>query len=121
LNSFSINAEGDIYNCPVELNNPAFELGNIYQGLDDEEQDRLRGLYADNISWCQGCWARYLCSGECFAVGELIHQRMEQPNRIMCEYKKHLIRLSMYFWITLKEENQDIFKALYKTCRINSW
>jgi radical SAM protein with 4Fe4S-binding SPASM domain len=45
LNSFSINAEGDIYNCPVELNNPAFELGNIYQGLDDEEQDRLRGLY----------------------------------------------------------------------------
>ena len=121
LNSFSVNDQGEMYNCPVELNNPSFAMGNIYEGVNKEEQDRLRSLYADNIRWCQGCWARYLCSGECFAVGELIHNQKERPYRIICEYKKHLIRLSMYFWTELKEENPDIFEALYRTCRTNSW
>ncbi len=121
LNSFSVNATGDIYNCPVEINNDKFKMGNIYKGVDKEEQERLRGLYADNIRECKGCWARYLCAGECFAVGNMIHGRLEKPFRAMCEYKKHLIRLSMYFWTELKEMNPAVFDSVYQECSKKEW
>jgi uncharacterized protein len=63
LDSFSVNYNGDAYICPVDLNDDAFKMGNIYDGIDQTKQKRLRQMYADNIRECQGCWARYLCAG----------------------------------------------------------
>ena len=121
LNSLSVNHKGEIYSCPVQLNNSSFKMGSIYTGVDREVQEDLRQLYADNIPYCQGCWARYLCSGECFAVGEMVHQQKERPYRVMCEYKKHLIRLSIYLWTEIQEINPGIFDSIYRECMKMEW
>jgi len=121
LSNFSVNHKGEIYSCAVELNNEAFKMGDIYSGIDKKEQQRLSLLYADNIDYCKGCWARYLCSGECFAMGYQIHQKMEQPYRVMCEYRKHLIRLSMYLWTKIREDNPGIFDAIAREAKERKW
>jgi hypothetical protein len=51
----------------------------------------------------------------------MIHQQIEKPYRVMCEYKKHLIRLSMYLWSAIKEENPDVFEAIYNVAMQRKW
>ena len=62
-----------------------------------------------NISFCKNCWARYTCAGECFSVGYMNHGIFEKPSSTMCELKKYLIQLSIYFWTCLKYEHQDLY------------
>lgn len=109
LNSFAVDMTGNILICPAFIMNPDGVIGSIDSGIDSVKLNFLRECYADKISYCKRCWARYVCAGECFSVGYMNHREFVKPATSMCHLKKHLIQLSVYFWTILRYEHPDIY------------
>lgn len=109
INSFAVDGKENIIICPAFVGENDGIIGNLDSGIFEEKKKKLESLYADNISFCKNCWARYTCAGECFSVGYMNHGILEKPSSTMCELKKYLIQLSIYFWTCLKYEHQDLY------------
>jgi uncharacterized protein len=109
INSFAVDGKENIIICPAFVGEKDGIIGNLDSGIFEEKKKKLESLYADNISFCKNCWARYTCAGECFSVGYMNHGIFEKPSSTMCELKKYLIQLSIYFWTCLKYEHQDLY------------
>ena len=113
FNSFALDDNGDLYLCSVLIGDDTYKIGNIYQGLDQNKLDYFAGIYADNVKTCQNCWAKYICGGECFARSQVVNKPPGEPDEVMCDLKKHLIKLAMYFWTEVRQKNIDIYKNLH--------
>ena len=66
------------------------------------------------IPECKDCWARYICGGECFAVSYIQNKSLNKPVSVMCRLKKHLAKLSIYFWLCMKYEYPDVYVKMQK-------
>lgn len=111
INSFAVDAQENILICPAFIGKKQGIIGNIDNGFDLEKKKHLENLYADKITFCKNCWARYTCAGECFSVGFTDSGIFEKPTKAMCELKKYLIQLSIYFWTCLRYEHEEIYKS----------
>ena len=59
---------GDLYPCHQFVGNPAYLLGNIYEGIKNEGvRDEFRHVNAYSRPECRDCWAQLYCSGCCAA------------------------------------------------------
>ena len=114
LSSISVNNKGEILICPAFADIEGFSLGNIYSGLDKNMIKELEQSYADEIPECKDCWARYICGGECFAVSYIQNKSLNKPVSVMCRLKKHLAKLSIYFWLCMKYEYPDVYVKMQK-------
>lgn len=117
LSSIAVDSAGNILICPVFVNNPSQILGNIRDGIRPEVKDRFKSYYADKIVYCEKCWARYTCGGECFSVGYSNTKELVKPVKAMCELKKYLIQLSVYFWSTLEYDYPELYKKYEEKCK----
>lgn len=113
INSFAVDSKENILICPAFIENKDAILGNLDKGIFEEKKKIFENFYADRIVYCKKCWARYACGGECFAVGYENHKIFEKPEKYMCELKKYLIQLSVWFWTNLKFEHPEIYKIFF--------
>ena len=59
---------GDLYPCHQFVNDPAYLLGNIWDGVTNEKvRDEFKLCNAYARPECQDCWAKLYCSGGCAA------------------------------------------------------
>jgi uncharacterized protein len=59
---------GDLYPCHQFVGDPAYKLGDIWQGVTNtalRDEFKLCNIYAR--PGCRDCWARLYCSGGCTA------------------------------------------------------
>ena len=84
INSFAVDAQENILICPAFIGKKQGIIGNIDNGFDLEKKKYLENLYADKITFCKNCWARYTCAGECFSVGFSDSGIFEKPTKAMC-------------------------------------
>lgn len=112
INSFAVDSKENILICPAFVGKNEGIIGNLDEGIFEEKKIMFENLFADKISYCKNCWARYTCAGECFAVGNLNYGILEKPNPAMCELKKFLIQLSVYFWTCLRFEHFDLYNQI---------
>ena len=110
INSFAVDSRENILICPAFIGNKNGILGNLNSGFDEKKKRKFENFYADKIKYCKNCWARYTCAGECFSVGYSNNGKFEKPSEVMCELKKYLIQLSIYFWTTLRYEHPEIYE-----------
>ena len=115
INSFAVDAQENILICPAFIGKKQGIIGNIDNGFDLEKKKYLENLYADKITFCKNCWARYTCAGECFSVGFSDSGIFEKPTKAMCELNRYLIQLSIYFWTCLRYEHEEIYKSCIET------
>ena len=115
VNSFAVDANENIIICPAFIGKTEGIIGNLDTGFDLEKKNLLENLYADKITFCKNCWARYTCAGECFSVGFSDSGIFEKPTKAMCELKRYLIQLSIYFWTCLRYEHEEIYKRCIET------
>lgn len=108
---YAVDSKENIIVCPSFIGIKNGILGNLKNGFDEEKKILIENLYADKIEYCKKCWARYVCGGECFAVGFNNNGIFEKPVEAMCCLKKHLIQLSVYFWTRLRYEHEEIYKS----------
>lgn len=116
LSSIAVDSSGNILICPAFVNSTSQILGNIYDGINFEAKKRFQSYYADKISYCEKCWARYACGGECFSVGYSNNKELVKPVKAMCELKKYLIQLSVYFWLTLQYDYPESYRKYKAKC-----
>ncbi len=114
ISAFAVDANENIIICPAFIGEKEGIIGNLDNGIDLKYKEKFENLYADKIEYCKNCWARYTCGGECFAVGYGHSKIFEKPNPVMCELKKHLIQLSIYFWTRLRFEHKEIYDEVIK-------
>lgn len=63
----SANAEGRLYACHRLIDDPAFAMGDVASGPDDDaRRAHLERRHVDRAEPCKSCWARYLCGGGCY-------------------------------------------------------
>ncbi|MBP3218349.1 MAG: thioether cross-link-forming SCIFF peptide maturase [Lachnospiraceae bacterium] len=59
---------GDLYPCHQFVNDPAYKLGDIWNGIVNTElRDRFKLCNVYARSECEDCWAKLYCSGGCAA------------------------------------------------------
>ncbi len=100
----AVTPDGDIYPCHQFVGEEAFIMGNLY----DEPilhpptalKEDLKTLILPNKEDCQGCWAKYFCSGGCaanaFHQTQSLHGIYEQG----CDLQRK--RLEAALWIQAK-------------------
>jgi len=112
ISAFAVDANENIIICPAFIGEKEGIIGNLDNGIDLKYKEKFENLYADKIEYCKNCWARYTCGGECFAVGFNSNKIFEKPNPIMCELKKYLIQLAIYFWTSLGFEHRELYNKV---------
>lgn len=113
---FSFAGNGDIYPCDSFVGNDKFRLGNIYTGVDEE----IRKIFVDGTIFarekCSSCWARFICSGDCYHNSYLINGNIHEPDQVFCDLNRQLIESALYLYHVIKS-NGDLEK-LKKIVRI---
>lgn len=110
LCSIAVDAKENIIICPAFIGQNNERLGTLDSGIPEEVRRKFESYYADKIDSCKNCWARYACAGECFAVGYSNYGKLTQPNPAMCELKKYLIQLAVFFWSSLRYERPELYR-----------
>ena len=62
-----ITSDGKIYACSSLVGNPAFLLGNLWDGMDPEKTKQVGGIVAGAMQVCKECPQLSVCGGGCFA------------------------------------------------------
>ena len=112
VSAFAVDAHENLLICPAFIGKKDGIIGNLTDGIFPDKKRKLERLYADKISFCKNCWARYTCAGECFAESQANGRRLGEPVPAMCELKKYLIQLSVWFWTCLRFEHPELYKAI---------
>jgi uncharacterized protein len=94
---FSVVPNGDIYPCHQFAGDPKFLMGNVYEGKLNEE---IRNKFATSCLFtrkkCEGCFAKFICSGGCSANNYHFTGDIETPYEITCEMMKKRVECAMH-------------------------
>lgn len=94
---FSVVPNGDIYPCHQFAGDPKFLMGNVYEGkLDAAIRDRFASSCLFTRSKCDGCFAKFICSGGCSANNYHFTGDVDTPYEITCEMMKKRIECAMH-------------------------
>ena len=108
---FSFTANGDIYPCDNFVGIEKFKLGNIYTNnrIDTGE---YYNCHTDRSDVCKKCWAKYLCSGDCYFNSYIRTGSMIVPDSCMCEFFKKLSEMVIKFVAEMEIEDFEQYKKL---------
>ena len=105
-----MNEKGELYACSVMNGKEEFKIGDIYKGIDAKKQEIFWKSNILESEKCKGCWAAYVCGGECHATAYVMNQDLFTPYDPVCSFRRELIKLSIAFVETLRKEYQEIYK-----------
>ncbi len=115
VSKFSLTSDGFIYACGAGVNYDDFIIGDIHNGIDNLKIEILYDIQFKK-TYCQNCWAKFLCGGECMVRSKLLHNVLGKPDELMCMLNKHLIKLAFLFKYILYEQNESVFNEIYNFC-----
>jgi len=85
----AVTPEGDIYPCHQFVGNEDFKLGNLHDhSFDMGLSEQFAGLNVYSREACQGCWAKFYCSGGCSASNLLTNGDIISPSVVGCALEK---------------------------------
>lgn len=97
----AVTPEGDIYPCHQFVGIEEFKLGNVYTGISNHDKRiRFKNLNVYTKPKCNECWARFYCSGGCFANAFAFNKDISVPYDIGCELEKKRVECAL--WIQAK-------------------
>ncbi|MGG7164357.1 thioether cross-link-forming SCIFF peptide maturase [Clostridium ihumii] len=101
----AVTPDGDIYPCHQFVGNEEYLLGNIYDGIKNNDMvQEFKEAHIYNKPTCKKCWARFYCSGGCQANNFNFNGDMHIPYEIGCEMQKKRIECA----IALKSKTMDM-------------
>ena len=112
VQNFAVNNKGDIFICTSTVGYNQSILGNLDEGVLQEKQDFIKSLYADNLSKCKECWARYNCAGPCMAESLYYNGKLGSIIPVKCKLTKHLIKLAIYYCHQVYIKRPDILRFI---------
>ena len=106
---FSVVPNGDIYPCHQFAGDPAFRMGNVFEGKLDEE---IRGKFKNSCLFtrqkCDSCFAKFICSGGCNANNYHYNGDINIPYEMTCEMMKKRTEDAMHILAERKRRKGQI-------------
>ena len=94
---FSVVPDGDIYPCHQFAGNKDFYMGNVFEGrLNGDIRSKFASSCLFTRRKCEGCFAKFICSGGCSANNYNFTGDIEQPYAITCAMMKKRIECAMH-------------------------
>ena len=94
---FSVVPNGDIYPCHQFAGDPAYKMGNVFEGRLNPE---IRSTFASSCLFtrknCESCFAKFICSGGCSANNYHFTGDIQTPYGITCEMMKKRAECAMH-------------------------
>ena len=85
----AVTPDGDIYPCHQFVGNEDYRLGNVWDGSFDMGLSRqFADLNIYSRPACQGCWAKFYCSGGCSASNLNTNGDIKIPNEFGCDMQR---------------------------------
>lgn len=101
ITKFTFDVDENIYGCPALS---VYKELSIKDDLNNASQQNMK----KQINQCKECEFKFFCGGEC----EVILIQNYRPNKIMCNFKKHLILLANYLQLYCLEVNPELESEL---------
>ncbi|MBE7089628.1 MAG: thioether cross-link-forming SCIFF peptide maturase [Clostridiales bacterium] len=102
---FSVTPNGDIFPCHQFASNPAYKMGNVFEGKLDEN---IRSIFKNSSLYtkekCKDCFAKYHCSGGCAANNVNFNGDVNKPYEITCDMMKARMECAMHIYSEKKQE-----------------
>ncbi|MFF1370388.1 SPASM domain-containing protein [Streptomyces virginiae] len=100
----SASAEGGLYACHRLVDDPAFAMGSLAQGPDQEARAaHLAARHVDRAEPCRSCWARYLCGGGCY-------HEVSRRGRTGCDYIRGWLAFCLSAYVELSQTAPEFFR-----------
>lgn len=97
--------DGTLYPCHQFVGKDEFAMGDVAHGVTKPEiGEKFRKISVLTKPECQGCFAKYICSGGCAAEAFRVHGDLEKPDPLFCEIMKKRVELAigMYLYENLR-------------------
>jgi len=92
----AVTPNGDIYPCHQFAGEQSFYMGNIRSGdINREISSKFTECHVFSKKKCAECWAKYYCSGGCFADAYFSGGDIAKPNDLSCEIEKKRIETAI--------------------------
>ena len=99
---FAVTPDGDLYPCHQFVGRDGFKVGNVFDGIDQQEICReFRQAHVLNKEECRSCWARFYCSGGCHANAHAHNGTIHIPYQMGCALQKKRLECAIYVQIGL--------------------
>jgi uncharacterized protein len=94
---FSVVPNGDLYPCHQFANDKDFRLGSVYEGITSPAiREKFKNSCLFTRKKCQGCFAKFICSGGCSANNYHFNGDIEEPYEMTCAMMKKRIECAMH-------------------------
>ncbi|MDS1030551.1 thioether cross-link-forming SCIFF peptide maturase [Bacillota bacterium LX-D] len=93
----AVTPAGEFYPCHQFVGREEYLMGNINDGLTNyalAEKFQRANVYHKET--CNGCWARFFCSGGCHANAEAHNGDILKPYELGCELQKKRLECAIY-------------------------
>ena len=101
----AVTPDGDVYPCHQFVGNEDYLLGNIYDGIKNQNiVQEFKEAHIYNKPICKKCWARFYCSGGCQANNFNFNGDIHVPYEIGCEMQKKRIECAIALKTKIMEE-----------------
>jgi uncharacterized protein len=99
----AVSAEGYLYPCHLLLCQKDYQIGSVFEGIDESLRLRVLPRYVDKKKKCSSCWARYFCGGGC--PGEQFRARDSDdcPMLWRCDLFKYEMELCIWLYTVIKD------------------
>ena len=112
-NKIAITSNGNIYPCDSFVGNEKFLLGNIETGITNADLiDSFHELHVLNRNKCKDCWAKFVCSGDCYYNSFITNNSISEVDDFECEVQMFLTELAIKYVAQIKKVNTNYFKRL---------
>jgi len=102
----AVGADGDFWTCHRTVDNPAYRLGDLDEGLSAAARqaflDRRR---VDAQEPCRSCWARYLCGGGC-------HAEVDEVGRAGCDYIRGWLEHCIALYAECQARRPEVLRSM---------
>lgn len=97
-----VSADGGLFACHRFVDDEDGRMGDIAGGIDDAKRVLwLTSRHLENQSPCNGCWARYLCSGSC-------HYEAMKRGRPACDYIRGWLHYCLGVYADLRQSPRQL-------------
>ncbi len=98
-NYLAVTPNGNIYPCHRFAENLEYKLGNVFEGtLDNELRAKFSHSNLLTKPDCEGCFAKYICSGGCAANSIFQCGDINKPYKLSCEMMRKRTECALYVY-----------------------
>lgn len=99
---------GDFYPCHQFVGQPEFLMGNVYDGITEEDiRTMFHNCNVYSKTACKNCFAKFYCSGGCAANSYNFHGNINDAYEVGCTLQKKRIECAIMMKVAQSENAEE--------------